>query len=467
MAQGVLRQAAVGAPTAVPALAALVHDEALGHLRALLAIDTTNPPGNEILAARYLESVLAREGLAGEIHEPLPGRASLVSRQRAAPGNAGEGGALLLTSHTDVVAAEASRWTHPPFSGAVADGCVWGRGAVDMKSMTVYGLMAFLLAKREGWPISRDLILAAVADEEAGGEWGMGWLVNNRPEAVRAEFALNEVGGFTLHLFGKRVYPVQVAEKGLCWFRLVAEGEPGHGSLPRPDSAVARLAAAVDRLARRPFPMRVTPPAARFIRGLARAAGPLRGLFLRALLVPGLSGPARRLVPRARARHFQALLSDTANPTCLAAGTKENVVPSRAVAVVDGRFLPGQTVEGFLEEVRRRVGPGFSIETISAHAPTETSPDTPLFELLRETLEKADPGATVVPNLLVGYTDAAALSRIGVRTYGFTPMRLPPEIEFSALFHGHDERIPLDAFRWGLECFVDAVKRFLTEPRFR
>ena len=442
------------------ALAESVHEEALRHFQGLLRIDTTNPPGHEIEAARYVEAVLAAEGVAARIHEPAPGRASLVARLPAR--RPGKGGPLLLTSHVDVVAAEPGRWKHPPFSGVVADGCVWGRGAVDMKSMTAYGLATFLLARREGWDLSRDLILAAVADEEAGGALGMGWLVDHRPDEVRAEYALNEVGGFTLHVGSRRVYPVQFAEKGVCWFRLVAEGEPGHGSIQRPGSSVARLAAAVDRLARRPLPPRVTPQTARYVRALARAAGFPTGLVLRGLLVPGLAALCRRLVPASRRPVFQALLSDTANPTCLAAGDKENVVPSRATAVVDGRLLHGSTLEGFLAEVRRQVGDDLAIEVIRHLPPSENDPDTPLFDLIREVLERADPGAKVVPSVITGFSDAAHLARLGVKTYGYAPMKLPRDLDFAALFHGHDERLPVDGFRFGLEAFVEVVRRFAT-----
>ncbi|HZV02367.1 MAG TPA: M20/M25/M40 family metallo-hydrolase, partial [Planctomycetota bacterium] len=229
-----------------------LEDEAVSHLQALLRIDTTNPPGNEIAAARYVKDVLDKAGIEARIYEPFPGRGNVVARLRApvpqsiGPGD--DGGALLLTSHMDVVPADKERWRHPPFSGERADGCIWGRGAVDMKSLLALSLALVCDLKRRNVTLRRDIVLVGCADEEMGSEKGTRWLVAHEPDAIRGEWSLGEVGGFTLHIGGKRAYPVQVAERGIAWLKITAEGKPGHGSMPVDENPVLRLTSAVSRL---------------------------------------------------------------------------------------------------------------------------------------------------------------------------------------------------------------------------
>lgn len=471
------------------------HEEALEHFRALLRIDTTNPPGNEAEATAWLSRLLGAEGISHEVVESAPGRASLVARlpsaapftatsaapsaapsaaEPCAPSGPGLAGAsdsgadaLLLSAHLDVVPAEPSRWRHPPFAAELHDGCVWGRGAIDMKHMAIYGLMTLLLLKRSGIHLRRDVVFAAVADEEAGSFLGAEWLVRRRPDLLRGcRYALNEVGGFTVHMQGRRIYPIQVAEKGFAWMTLRARGEPGHGSLPAVRNPVTALARALDRLAARELPYRLTPPVERFMRDLARELGPPASLVLRGLLGRATSGAALKLLPDPDvARVFRASLHDTANATVLRAGGKVNVVPGEAEAELDGRFLPGIGVEEFLEEVRRAAGvkggtaAGGDLELVvrASGRPVEASADTALFRHLASVLARRDPGAAVLPNLVVGFTDAHAYAELGLTTYGFSPIRLPPDLRFAALYHGHDERIPVDGFRWGLETFFEAV----------
>lgn len=458
---------------------ARAHEEALEHFRALLRIDTTNPPGNEAAAAAYLARVLAAAEIPYEVVESAPGRASLVARLAAHAGtaaagrvgtSAGSGGgtdALLLSAHLDVVAADAARWRHPPFTAEIHDGCVWGRGAVDMKHMAAYALMTLLLLKREGVPLARDVVFAAVADEEAGSFLGASWLVKNRPDLLRGcRFAVNELGGFTLHLAGRRIYPIQVAEKGFAWMTLTARGEPGHGSLPAVRNPVTVLARALDRLARHALPYRRTPAAERFVRGVAAALGQPAATVLRALLHPATAGLALRLLPdRDAARVFRASFHDTVNATVVRAGEKVNVVPSVAAAELDGRFLPGCSVERMVEEVRAVAGDDVELTVRASGLPVETSPDTDFFRHLAAVLARRDPGAVVVPNLVVGFTDAHAYAELGIATYGFSPIRLEPEIKFAALYHGHDERIPVAGFRWGLEAFHEAIRGWVAAVR--
>lgn len=434
------------------------HEEAMGHLRALLRIDTTNPPGNEIEAARYVAGVLDSEGIPSIIKESGPGRANLVARLDGGDPD----GALLLTAHLDVVPAEPERWTHPPFAAEVADGYVWGRGAIDMKNMAVYGLMSLLLAKRTGLSLRHDLALVCVADEEAGCFEGSRWLVKHHPELLRGRYALNELGGFTIHLGGERLYPIQLACKGFAWVRMTARGEPGHGSMPHDSNAVVRLARALQRVDERLLPFHLHPVMSRFMEEAGRALGFPASLVLKAARSAPLSNfVLQKLLPDPERRKvFLASLHNTANPTGLQAGYKENVVPSSASATLDCRMLPGFTTAQLMDELRAVVGDEVELEVLREGPPSETDGDTEMYRLLETVLRERDPGCRVAPYLVVGFTDAIAWQELGLQTYGFTPIRLPPDLPFASLYHGHDERIPVEGFRWGLETFWEVVRRY-------
>lgn len=437
-----------------------VYKEALAHFQALLRMDTSNPPGNEIQVARYVEGVLRKEGIESSVIESAPGRGNIVARLKGS----GSAGSLILTSHFDVVPAEAGKWSHPPFSGEIADGFVWGRGAVDMKNMTAYTLMTMLLLKRSGAKLKRDVVFVGVADEEAGCEYGMQFLVEKHPELLEAEYALNEVGGFTLHVGGSRLYPVQVAEKGFVWLKLTAKGDPGHGSIPHDNNAVVKLSEALKRIGERPFPLHVTPEARQFISAIASHLPFPRSLVLGLTMNPMFSDfVLRKVIPdKDQANVFHACLHNTVSPTQLSAGQKVNVIPSEAQALLDCRIVPGQTVESFLTELRAVIGNDMEIEIIKSALPAITPLDTPLYSMIKEVVEEQDPGSKVVPYLVVGFTDAKQLERLGIKTYGFSPVKFPPDLLFSKLFHGHNERIPLDGFQWGLKTFYAVVERFCT-----
>lgn len=431
--------------------------EAIRHFRRLLQIDTTNPPGNEIAAARYLEGVLEADGIDPQVLESEPGRASLVARLKGGPE-----GALLLSAHTDVVPAEAEHWQHPPFSGIETDGYIWGRGAIDMKHMLSYSLMATLLARRLHFPLNRDLVFAAVADEEAGCFLGSRWLAATHPELLESAYALNEVGAFTLHVGNQRLYPVQVAEKGFVWLRLTARGQPGHGSIPHDRNAVVSLARAVDLIGSRLLPFHLTAEAATFISAVAEALSFPAGLVLRMALNENFSDfvLTKVLPDRARARVFLAQLHNTVCPTGLEAGKKTNVIPSSAAAILDCRILPGQTTDGFLRELRNLLGDDYDFQVLREGQPTRTTADTPLFRTISDVLRRRDPGCRVTPYLVVGFTDAESYSSLGIKTYGFSPVQLPPDVNFTELFHAHNERIPVAGFRWGLRTFLETVFAF-------
>ena len=340
--------------------------------------------------------MLGAVGIEHEIFESKPGRASIVARVRGD----GSEAPLLLNGHLDVVPADPDYWTHPPFDAVEADGCIWGRGTIDMKNMVTMGLMCLVLAERYGLSLRRDLIFAGVADEEAGSHEGALFLVEEHPEKVCAEYVLNEVGGHTLHMGNTRFYPIQVSEKGICWFEMTVEGSPGHGSMPRPDNAVTRLARALERLGTTRLPQHNTPVVEEFLRALARGAPFPNRRLLPLLLAPAFAGTLLDILEKQdldQAIGINAMLRNTASPTMLEAGKKVNVIPSRAKARIDGRILPGQTVEQFLAEVAHVVGPEVKLNVFDHHDGTVFDADTPLYDAISRVIGERDPGGVSRP----------------------------------------------------------------------
>lgn len=435
-------------------------EETVAHLRALVQIDTTNPPGRERPAAEYLAGVLQKEGLEPLVLESAPERANLVARLRGT----GEGMPLLLLSHLDVVPAEADKWRYPPFSATISEGYIWGRGTVDTKNLTAIELMILLLLRRQGIPLKRDVVLVACADEEEHGGKGLSWLVVNHPELVRADYAINEGGGHSLELRGQTYITCQTAEKGVCWLRMRASGEAGHGALPNEENAVVALAEAVVKLGRVPLPVHLTPTTQRFIEGLARGQGKETAALVRGLMDPAASSFLLRQLPitSAWARTLHGMLHNTATPTVLQAGHKINVIPSTAEALVDGRILPGQHPEQFLREVGNVVGPTIDLHVEEYAPPLEAGPDTTLYRTIEEVLGEIEPGAILLPMMVCGATDAKHLAPLGVTTYGFCPMRDEPSISPMLLAHAHNERISLANLRFGLQTLYEVVRRFVT-----
>ncbi len=409
------------------------------------SINTGDPATTrEREAAEYVAAQLAEVGLEPTIVESAPGRTSVVTRFPADPSaqtGADGAGALLIHAHLDVVPADPTEWSVHPFSGEVRDGFVWGRGAVDMKDFNAMLLATVRSMRREGRAPSRDLVLAFLADEEAGGAFGAQRLVQNRPELfVGCTEAIGEVGGFSFHVAENlRLYLIQTAEKGLTWLRLHAKGRPGHGSMVHDDNAVTALAEAVARVGRHQFPTVLTASALAFLRELGDALGfevdPANPELALAKL-----GPIAPMIG--------STLRNTANPTRLEAGYKDNVIPSRASATIDCRTVPGEH-ERFLEQLREVVGPDLEVEIAERLPPVETTFDGPLVAAMSAALKAEDPGARPVPYMLSGGTDAKAFSTLGIRCFGFTPLRLPPSLNFAALFHGIDERVPIDGLRFG------------------
>ena len=430
-------------------MTASAEDEVVEICHDLLRIDTTNTGDTETsagerAAAEYVAAKLAEVGLEPVIHESQPRRTSVVARFPGATTSLEQPtpGALLLHGHLDVVPADPSEWSTHPFSGELRDGYLWGRGAVDMKDFVAIMLATVRRMRREGRTPPRDLVLAFLADEEAGGILGAHWLVDHHPELLEGVTeAIGEVGGFSYTITDDlRLYLIETAEKGLTWLRLHARGRPGHGSMVHEDNAVTALAEAVARVGRHRFPVVVTDTVRTFLTEVCSLLGidfdpdrPDEAI--------GKLGPIAPLVG--------STVRDTANPTRLDAGYKDNVIPGRASATLDCRTLPGQH-ETFLDRLRDVIGPELEIEVIQRQPPLETSFDGALVEAMTAALRSEDPGARAVPYMLSGGTDAKAFSRLGIRCFGFAPLRLPADLNFSALFHGVDERVPVDGLQFGV-----------------
>ena len=433
-------------------------DMAVRFLRDLICFDTTNPPGHELPAAQYVADVLRREGFDPVILESAPGRGNVVTRLRGD----GSAGALLLMSHLDVVPADPDEWDHPPFAADVVDGCIWGRGAVDTKQLTAMQLALLIALKRENVPLKRDIVLAATADEETGGEHGMAWLVQNYPEWVDCEYAINEGGGFGVEVGSRRMYLCQTGEKGVCWLKLTAKGTPGHGAIPHDDNAVGKLCQAVARLSKARLPQHRTATVERLVRSFAAAQeGPAAFLFP-LVLNPLLEGAilSRMEGQTEFGALLRACLHNTVSPTVLRAGQGTNVIPKKAVAHVDGRLLPGQQTDDLLREIQPYVGDDIQVELLQSSIPYESEHDSPLFALFQEVLAEHDPGCEVVPFLVPGSTDGRFLAERGVRVYGFSPFRQEPGMSMLELAHARNERISLANVEFGTNVLYGVVRRF-------
>jgi acetylornithine deacetylase/succinyl-diaminopimelate desuccinylase-like protein len=427
-----------------------VDSEVVGLCRDLIRIDTSNygdgsGPG-ERAAAEYVAEKLAEVGLEPQIFESRPGRASTVAR---IAGEDPSRPALLIHGHTDVVPANAADWRLPPFSGEIAEGCVWGRGAVDMKDMDAMTLAVVRERMRTGRKPPRDVVLAFLADEEAGGVYGARYLVDNHPELFEGVTeAISEVGGFSFTVNEDlRLYLIETAQKGIHWMRLTVDGTAGHGSMTNDDNAITELCEAVARLGRHRFPVRATKTVRAFLDELSDAFGIELDAENMEETLARLGGVAKII---------GATLQNTATPTQLGAGYKVNVIPGQATAHVDGRFLPGYEEE-FLADIDRILGPRVRREDVHTDKALETTFDGALVEAMQSALRAEDPVARAVPYMLSGGTDAKSFDDLGIRAFGFAPLKLPPELDFAGMFHGVDERVPVD----GLEFGVRVLDRFL------
>ena len=394
--------------------------------------------GDEEAAAAYVASKLNEVGIATKIYESAPKRCSVVARfEGSDPSLPG----LVVHGHIDVVPANAADWSVDPFSGLIKDGCIWGRGAVDMKNMDAMILGVFRLWARHGFKPKRSMVIVFFGDEEAGGIYGSRWMAQNHPEVFAGcTEAVSEVGGFSLTLnSGKRIYLIETAEKGIEWMKLTAQGLAGHGSMVNRENAVTRLADAISRIGNYKWPQRITKTNEAFLKKVAELTGKT---YDSNDLTPVLSelGSISRMLG--------ATLNNTANPSMLEAGYKANVIPQTASAVVDGRTLPGYEKE-LLDTIKQLAGEHVTVESLVSDIPLEVDFSGPLVERMIEAIKSEDPEGIPVPYLMSGGTDNKALAKLGLAGYGFSPLKLPPELDFLALFHGVDERVPVDSLTFG------------------
>jgi acetylornithine deacetylase/succinyl-diaminopimelate desuccinylase-like protein len=444
-----------------------IEQEITRFLSDLIRINTTNPPGNETAAANFIAQYLAKEGFKTEVIESAPGRGSVITRLKGS----GEKPNLLLLSHIDVVAANPSEWTVDPFAGTVKDGYVYGRGAYDMKGMTAVEVLTLLFLKRNNIPLKGDVVLAATADEEKGGEEGAGFLLMNHKEKVWCPYVLNEGGGLAIPQKKGNVYPVQTAEKGILWFKIKAKGTPGHGSTPNmADNAIVRMNKVITKIGEYQPETFYVPTLRQFLTEVAKLNPDLEEYFLRLLANPTQSEQILDELAKkdkALAEEIRPRTKTTITPTIIHGGVKENIIPSDCEAVFDCRVLPGQSVDttfsiikGLLQDV------GFeklSFEIIQMHDGNESTTQTPLYTAITSVLREFEPNCGVTPTLTTGGTDSRFFRETGSICYGFHPMRPDePNDLLEKRMHGIDERITVENLVFGTSIFYETVRRFMT-----
>jgi acetylornithine deacetylase/succinyl-diaminopimelate desuccinylase-like protein len=434
--------------------------ETVSRLQTMIRFDTTNPPGNELPLALYLESVLREEGIETTLFQPAENRAVLVGRIRGD----GTKRPVILLSHMDVVGVERERWSVDPFAGEVREGYLYGRGAIDDKGMLAANLMTMLLLKRKHAEadavLSRDVVFVATSDEEAGGEWGMGWLVNHHPEVLDAEFALNEGGRTRIIEGGQRYLAVQSAEKVSHVVTVNARGPAGHAAIPLPDNAIYRLARALETLSRYSEPVMLTEITRRFFAELAEV-WPREDE--KKAMIDLVSTDPHRIETGARVLAlipvFNAVLRNGISPTVLEGGKQFNVIPASTGAVLNVRTLPGHSIDKVVNRLRAIVAePGVTIElTHRGEEAPASDPGSEMFVALAEAAHQLDPDIAVVPYLSTGVTDSARLRRLGVKAYGVLPFPMAQSDE--ERMHGHDERVPLESLHFGTRLVYGAIER--------
>jgi acetylornithine deacetylase/succinyl-diaminopimelate desuccinylase-like protein len=449
-----------------PKLLTEIRDEITTLLSNLIQIDTTNPPGNETRAARYLTNTLREDNVESEILESVPGRGSLVAHLKGTE----QKPSLLLLSHLDVVTANPREWKVHPFSGRIENGFVWGRGALDMKSLTAIEVMVLKLVKRNNIRLRGDLLLAATADEEKGGELGAGWLSRNHPEKIRADYVINEGGGTAIPLEGKNLFTVQTAEKGILWLRIRAKGTPGHGSKPgTADNAIMRMNKVIEKLGTYRPRAKVIPTVRQYLKALAQehAARKPLSILLRDPTKADQALDQLAEKDKFMAEEIRAMIRMTSTPTIIRGGVKENIIPSECETVFDCRLLPGQTTGGTLTLIKTLLKEidvdSLDFETIQANEPSESQAKTPLYELIARTMKEYEPDCSIAPLMLTCGTDSRFFRRMGITCYGFQPIRPDlPYAETQKTIHGIDERISIDNLIFGTTVLYEVVQKFMT-----
>jgi acetylornithine deacetylase/succinyl-diaminopimelate desuccinylase-like protein len=421
----------------------------------MIRFNTTNPPGNERSCIEYIGTLLKDAGVEITLVAKTPDRPNLIARLK------GEGKAppLLLYGHVDVVTTEGQQWTHPPFEGRLVDGYVWGRGALDMKSGVAMMLAAFLKAKSEKAALPGDVIFCAVADEEAGGDFGSRFLVNDHAHLFKdVKYAFGEFGGFNMSMGGKRLYPIMVAEKQCCWMKVTFHGRGGHGSMPVQHQAMAKLARTLSLLDQKRLPYHLTPAVILMLTSIADALGGVTGLAVRTLTSPLLAEAIIGFLGE-RGNIFTPLLHNTISPTILKASEKVNVIPSEVSIGLDGRLLPGFTPKDMENEMHALLGTDYDLEVLE-YDPGPSAPNMGLFDTLSAVIKGIDPQGIAVPYVMSGVTDARFFTKLGIQTYGFTPLQLPDDFSFIGTIHAANERVPLAALDFGVQAIFQAINNF-------
>lgn len=432
-----------------------IYDRPHELLQNLIRFDTTNPPGNEAECVKYINSLLADAGLETVVLFKDVNRPNLIVRLK------GQGSAapLLLYGHVDVVTTAKQKWTHPPFEAEIDDGYVWGRGALDMKGGVAMMLAAFLRAKAEHLNPSGDIVLAIVSDEEALGDYGAKFLVENHAEYFKGiRYAIGEFGGFSSYIGKKRFYPIGVTEKQICHMKAVVRGPGGHGSQAMHGGAMAKLSHLLHQLDTKSLPVHITPVVKQMIEEVSSSIGFPSGFVLRQLLKPTLTNRVLKLLGK-RGQGFEPMFHNAVNATVVHGGGKFNVIPSEITVELDGRLLPGFSPQDMIAELRQIIGDEVELEVIR-YDPGPAEPDMGLFSLLSDILLEADPAGKVLPLLLTAVSDARFFSRLGIQTYGFLPMKLPPDFNFIEVIHAGDERIPVESVAFGAEAIYKVLHRF-------
>ena len=421
----------------------------------LVRFDTSNPPGNERQCIEHIKALLDGVGIQNQVFAKCPSRPNLIARL---PGD-GSAPPLLLQGHVDVVPADPAHWRQPPFGGDLVDGYLWGRGSLDMKSGIAMMLYALVRAKADSMTPAGDIVLALVCDEEAGGDHGARYLVENHPEQFDGvRYAIGEFGGFSFKLGRRRFYPIMVSEKQVCHLRVTFRGSSGHASLTQQNNPMLALSRFLQRVQARELPVHVTPETRMMFQAISKHV-PIPGRAgLAALLNPRFTALAIRLMGR-KGGTFNPLFRNTVTPTLVRGGEQINVVPNEVSVDLDGRLLPGLGPDQLIAELNEIAGAGAKIEVLR-HDAGPGQPDLGLFDTLSDVLREADPKGIPVPMLMPASTDGRLFSRLGIQTYGFLPMLLPDELDFAAAIHGPDERVPVSAISSGAEALYSLLKRY-------
>jgi acetylornithine deacetylase/succinyl-diaminopimelate desuccinylase-like protein len=423
-------------------------------LKRLIQFDTTNPPGNEAACVQYIQSLLTACGIESQLYEKVEGRPNLIARIKGS----GNTAPLLLYGHVDVVTTANQQWTHPPFAAVESDGYIWGRGALDMKGGVAMMLSAFLRAREQNTPLKGDVILCILSDEEAGGDVGAEFMVKEYPALFEGvQYAIGEFGGFTLTIGGKRFYPIMVAEKQICSIRATLRGAAGHGSMPIRGGTMAQLGQLLTVLDKKRLPVHITPAVKLMLETLTNALSGVPQLMIKQLLNPMLTDTVLNIM-RQQGRTFDPLLHNTVSPTILQASNKINVIPAQVTLEMDGRLLPGIEPETMLQEVQSLVGDAVQLEVFD-YDPYPSEPNMGMFDTLADILRQADPTGTPLPLVLPGVTDGRFFAQLGIQTYGYLPMQLPEDFNFSATIHAADERIPTATLEFGTQAIFEALQQ--------